>query len=108
MPALPVPGTLPGERAALLVDNLLAEIQRTRSRYAILDVTGVDVIDTHTAHHLLKVARAVELLGARCIITGIQPAIAQTMVNLQARFADVVTRATLRDGIKYCMKRREG
>lgn len=105
--ALPVLGSIAGERANLLMDKLLAEIQRTQARYAILDVTGVDIIDTHTADHLLKVARAVELLGARCIITGIQPAVAQTMVNLQASFSDIVTRATLRDGIKYCMKRRE-
>lgn len=105
--ALPVLGSLSGDRAATLMDSLLGEIQRTQSRYAILDVTGVDVIDTHTADHLLKVARAVELLGARCIITGIQPAVAQTMVNLQASFSDIITCATLRDGIKYCMKRRQ-
>jgi rsbT co-antagonist protein RsbR len=101
--ALPVLGSLSGERAASLMERLLTEIQRTRSAWAILDVTGVDIIDTHTANHLLRVARAVELLGARCIITGIQPAVAQTMVALEASFAGIVTRATLRDGLKYCM-----
>lgn len=101
--ALPVLGSLSGERAASLMERLLTEIQRTRSSWAILDVTGVDIIDTHTADHLLRVARAVELLGARCIITGIQPAVAQTMVALEASFTGIVTRATLRDGLKYCM-----
>ena len=101
--ALPVLGTLAGPRAATLMERLLAEIQRTRSGYAILDVTGVDIIDTHTADYLLKIARAVELLGAQCIITGIRPAVAQTMINLQASFAGIITLATLRDGIKHCM-----
>jgi rsbT co-antagonist protein RsbR len=101
--ALPVLGTLSGDRATRLMERLLDEIQRTRSGYAILDVTGVDLIDTHTADYLLKVARAVALLGARCIITGIRPAVAQTMVNLDASFSSIVTLATLRDGIKFCM-----
>jgi rsbT co-antagonist protein RsbR len=104
--ALPVLGTMSGQRAALLMERLLGEIQRTRSGWAILDVTGVDMIDTHTADSLLRVARSVELLGAQCIITGIQPAVAQTMVALNASFSSIVTRATLRDGLKYCMKAR--
>ncbi|HLT37961.1 MAG TPA: STAS domain-containing protein [Enhygromyxa sp.] len=103
--AVPVLGTLAGERAASLMERLLAEIQRTRSNHAILDVTGVDVIDTHTANYLLKIARSVELLGGQCIITGIRPAVAQTMVNLDTGFGSIVTLATLRDGIKYCMHR---
>lgn len=104
--ALPVLGTLAGDRAASLMERLLAEIARTRSGYAILDVTGVDIIDTHTADYLLRIARAVELLGAQCIITGIRPAVAQTMVNLQTGFTGIVTLATLRDGIKFCMQKR--
>jgi rsbT co-antagonist protein RsbR len=106
--ALPVLGGLAGERAVSLMDRLLAELQRTRSTYAILDVTGVDVIDTHTADYLLKIARSVQLLGGSCIITGIRPAVAQTMVTLDASFGRVVTLATLRDGIKYCMTASEG
>jgi rsbT co-antagonist protein RsbR len=104
--ALPVLGSLSGERAASLMERLLTELARTRSQWAILDVTGVDIIDTNTADHLLRVARAVELLGGRCIITGIQPAVAQTMVALEANFASIVTRATLRDGLKFCMSPR--
>lgn len=105
--AVPVLGTLAGDRAASLMERLLAEIQRTRSNYAILDVTGVDIIDTHTADYLLKIARSVELLGGQCIITGIRPAVAQTMVNIEAGFGGTVTLATLRDGIKYCMLARD-
>jgi rsbT co-antagonist protein RsbR len=105
--AVPVLGTLAGDRAASLMERLLGEISRTRSGYAILDVTGVDVIDTHTADYLLKIARAVELLGAQCIITGIRPAVAQTMVNLQTGFSGIITLATLRDGIKFCMRSSE-
>lgn len=105
--ALPVLGTLAGDRAASLMERLLGEIARTRSNYAILDVTGVDIIDTHTADYLLRIARAVELLGAQCIITGIRPAVAQTMVNLEAGFGGIVTLATLRDGIKHCMRSGE-
>jgi rsbT co-antagonist protein RsbR len=101
--ALPLLGSLAEHRAAALMERLLAEIQRTRSAHAILDVTGVDVMDTNTADYLIKIARSVELLGAQCIITGIRPAVAQTMVNLQASFSSLVTLATLRDGIKYCM-----
>ncbi|MFO7566545.1 MAG: STAS domain-containing protein [Enhygromyxa sp.] len=101
--AVPVLGTLAGERAASLLERLLDELQRTRSDYAILDVTGVDLIDTHTADYLLRIARSIELLGARCIITGIRPAVAQTMVTLDATFGGIITLATLRDGIKYCM-----
>ena len=85
------------------MDRLLAEIQRTQSRFAILDVTGVDMIDSHTADHLLRITRAVELLGARCVVTGIRAAVAQTIVELDSSFGGVVTLATLRDGLKYCM-----
>lgn len=101
--ALPILGMLSGDRTAMLMERLLAAIQRTAARYAILDITGVDVVDTNTADHLLRVARAVELLGAQCIITGIQPAVAQTMVMLRADLSDITTRATLRHGLKYCM-----
>ncbi|MCA9656884.1 MAG: STAS domain-containing protein [Myxococcales bacterium] len=100
---LPVLGALSSVRAQSMMDRLLAEIQRTQSRFAILDVTGVDMIDSHTADHLLRITRAVELLGARCVVTGIRAAVAQTIVELDSSFGGVVTLATLRDGLKYCM-----
>ncbi|WP_240480417.1 STAS domain-containing protein [Enhygromyxa salina] len=104
--ALPILGSLSGDRASTLMERLLQEVQRTQANYVILDLTGVEIVDTHTADYILKVARSAELLGAQCIITGIRPAVAQTMVALQANLADIVTRATLRHGLKYCMSAR--
>ncbi|WP_244923919.1 STAS domain-containing protein [Enhygromyxa salina] len=102
--ALPIVGSLSGDRATTLMERLLNEVQRTQARHVILDVTGVEVVDTHTADSMLRVARAIELLGAQCIITGIRPAVAQTMVALQANLADIVTQATLRHGLAYCIR----
>ena len=101
---LPVLGTLSNTRAQQLMSRLLTEIQRTQARYAILDVTGVELIDTETADHLIKVTRAVELLGAKCVITGIRPAVAQTMVAIDTGFTGVVTLATLSDGLQHCLR----
>lgn len=101
---LPILGSMSTRQAELMTDRLLAQIQRTQARFAILDITGVEVIDTSTANQLIQVTRTVKLLGARCIITGIRPAVAQTMVALQSDFGGVVTLATLRDGLEYCMR----
>ncbi|PRP99312.1 STAS domain-containing protein [Enhygromyxa salina] len=101
---LPILGSLTGERAEALTQRLLSEIQRTQARFAILDITGVEVIDTNTANHLIRVTRTVSLLGATCVITGTQPAVAQTMVAIETNFGAVVTLATLRDGLEYCMR----
>lgn len=103
--SLPLVGTLSGARAQAIMDRLLAEIQRTGSRFALIDVTGVDAIDSATADSLIKIARATRLLGAECVITGIRPAVAHTMVHLDTQFATIVTLATVRDGLKYCMQR---
>jgi len=101
--SLPVVGALSGERARMMMDRLLQEITRTRSRFALIDVTGVDTIDTATADSLLQIAGAARLLGAQCIITGIRPAVAQTIVQLDMRFAQVLTLATVREGLRHCM-----
>jgi rsbT co-antagonist protein RsbR len=101
--SLPVVGTLAGERAQTMMERLLHEIQRTRSRFALIDVTGVDTVDTATADALLRIAAAARLLGAECIITGVRPAVAQTMVGLDARFGHVRTMATVREGLMHCM-----
>lgn len=101
--SLPVVGTLSGDRARMMMDRLLQELTRTRARFALLDVTGVDTIDTSTADSLLQIAGAARLLGAQCIITGIRPAVAQTIVALDARFGQVLTLATVREGLRYCM-----
>lgn len=104
--SLPVVGTLADGRARAMMDRLLHEIQRTRARFALIDVTGVDTVDTATADALLQIAGAARLLGAECIITGIRPAVAQTIVALDARFGHVRTLATVREGLMHCMARQ--
>ncbi|NVB42855.1 STAS domain-containing protein [Pseudenhygromyxa sp. WMMC2535] len=101
--ALPVFGSVSGSRADRIMDQLLADIQRTGSRFAILDLTGADVVDTNSADHLLRVVKGVGLLGATCVICGIQPAVAQTMVALEADLGGAVTKATLEDALGYCI-----
>jgi rsbT co-antagonist protein RsbR len=101
--AMPLIGVLDSRRAASMMERLLAEIVRTGSHHAILDLTGVDVVDTSTADHLLRVIRAVELLGARAIITGIGPAVAQTMTSLGIDLSALVTRSNLQEGLKLCV-----
>jgi rsbT co-antagonist protein RsbR len=101
--SLPVVGTLSGERARVMMDKLLQEIVRTRARWALIDVTGVDTVDTATADALLQIAGAARLLGAQCIITGIRPAVAQTMVAIDARFGQVLTLSTMREALVHCM-----
>jgi rsbT co-antagonist protein RsbR len=102
--ALPIMGGLEGRRAAEMMDRLLSEIVKTRSRYTILDLTGVDVVDTATADHLIKIVKAVELLGARSVITGIRPAVAQTMASLGMDLSQLITLGNLQEGLKACMR----
>ncbi len=101
---LPIVGGLEGSRAADVMDRLLGEIVQTRSRYTILDLTGVEVVDTSTADHLIKIVRSVELLGARSVITGIRPAVAQTMVSLGMDLSKMITLGNLQEGLKACMR----
>jgi rsbT co-antagonist protein RsbR len=89
-----------------MMDRLLQELQRTRAQFALIDVTGVETIDIATANSLLQIVAATRLLGAECVITGIHPAVAQTMVGLDVAFAQVCTLATVREGLKHCMARR--
>ena len=91
--------------AAEVTTNLLTEVNRRRARFALLDLTGVEVIDTGTAAHLLSMVRGIRLLGAEGVLTGIRPVIAQTMVSLGIDIAGITTLATLREGIFYCMRR---
>lgn len=100
---LPMVGMVDSMRAAEMMDNLLQQVTRTRARFAILDITGVDAMDTATASHLLKLVRALSLLGAEGIVTGIHPSIAQTMVGIGVDLSNITTLATLRDALKLCM-----
>lgn len=101
---MPVVGLVDSVRASDMKNSLLDTVARTSAKFAIVDLTGVDTVDTATADHLLRVMRAVGLLGARCVITGIQPAVAQIIVGLGLDMQGVVTLRSLREGLKFCMK----
>jgi rsbT co-antagonist protein RsbR len=102
--ALPMIGTLDSARTQIVMENLLTSIVDTASEIAIIDITGVPAVDTVVAQHLLKTVSAARLMGAQCIISGIRPQIAQTMVHLGVAFGDVVTKATLADALAYAFK----
>jgi PAS domain S-box-containing protein len=101
---MPVVGLVDSVRAADMKTALLAAVSRTSAKFAIVDLTGVDVVDTATADHLLRVMRAVHLLGARCVITGIQPSVAQIIVSLGLALPGVVTLRSLREGLRFCLR----
>ncbi|PCC67817.1 rsbT co-antagonist protein RsbR [Nannocystis exedens] len=104
---LPIVGLVDTARAADIMDNLLQAVARARARYAILDLTGVDVVDTSTASHLLSLIRAVRLLGADGVLTGVHPNIAQTIVTLGVDLTALHVRATLRDALKFVLAELE-
>lgn len=100
---LPLIGTLDSERTLQIMEQLLVEIRKTGSRYIIMDATGVGTIDSAVAANILKTSSAVKMLGSRMIFTGIKPEIAMTMVHLGIDLQDIVTRATLQEGIEYAL-----
>ncbi|MER3426499.1 MAG: anti-anti-sigma factor [Pyrinomonas sp.] len=101
---LPIIGTLDSRRAQVMTEALLQRIAETGSTIAILDITGVRTIDTLVANHLIKTVTAARLMGARCILTGVSPAIAQTMVQLGIDLSQITTRAQMADGIKLAFE----
>jgi rsbT co-antagonist protein RsbR len=103
--ALPVIGTLDSSRTQVVMENLLQRIVETGALIAIIDITGVPTVDTLTAQHLLKTVAAARLMGADCIISGIRPQIAQTIVHLGVDLGTVVTKATLADAFTIALKR---
>jgi rsbT co-antagonist protein RsbR len=105
--ALPLIGTLDSARTQTVMENLLEKIVETGSEVAILDITGVPTVDTLVAQHLMKAVAAARLMGAECIISGIRPQIAQTIVHLGVDLADVTTKASLADAIKHALQRSE-
>jgi rsbT co-antagonist protein RsbR len=96
---LPMIGTLDSARTQIVMESLLQKIVETGSVIAIIDITGVPTVDTLTAQHLLKTVTAARLMGAECIISGIRPQIAQTIVHLGVDLGDVITKATLADAL---------
>ena len=101
---VPFMGSFDSERAVELMDSLLAEIVRSGARYAILDLTGVEIVDTSTADHLVRLVKAIELLGARAVITGIRALVAQAMVSLGLDLSRITTLRNLQEGLKACMR----
>lgn len=102
--ALPVIGVVDSRRSAEMMERLLDEIVRSQSRFVIIDLTGVEVIDTSTADHFMKLVKAVGLIGARCVLTGIRPAVAQTLVDLDVNFGQLETLRNLKHGLRYCLR----
>ena len=102
--ALPLIGTLDSARTSVVMETLLQTIVDTRSELAIIDITGVPTVDTLVAQHLLKTVAAARLMGADCIISGIRPQIAQTMVHLQIDLSAVTTKATMAEALRFALK----
>jgi rsbT co-antagonist protein RsbR len=102
--ALPLIGTLDSERTQVVMENLLRSLVETGAEIAIIDITGVPTVDTQVAQHLLKTVAAARLMGADCIISGIRPQIAQTMVHLGVEL-NVVSKATLADAFAIALDR---
>lgn len=103
--ALPLIGTLDSARTQVVMENLLQKIVDTGASIAIIDITGVPTVDTLVAQHLLKTVAAARLMGADCIISGIRPQIAQTIVHLGVNLEDVITKASLADAFLVALKR---
>lgn len=104
--ALPMIGTLDSARTQIVMESLLQRIVETGAEVAIIDITGVPTVDTLVAQHLIKTVTAARLMGADCIISGIRPQIAQTIVHLGVDLGDVATKATLADAFAVALQRR--
>jgi rsbT co-antagonist protein RsbR len=103
--ALPLIGTLDSARTQVVMESLLEGIVQTNSKVAIIDITGVPTVDTVVAQHLLKTVTAARLMGADCIISGVRPQIAQTIVHLGINLLDITTKATLSDAFSLALQR---
>ena len=103
--ALPLIGTLDSARTQVVMESLLQKIVETGAGIAIIDITGVPTVDTLVAQHLLKTVTAIRLMGADCIVSGVRPQIAQTIVHLGVDLADVITKATIADAFTIALTR---
>jgi rsbT co-antagonist protein RsbR len=104
---LPVVGVVDSQRSAEMTETLLETIVAKQARTAIVDITGIDVMDTKTADHFIKMARAVRLLGAECIVSGINPGIAQTLTHIGVDLTGVRTLRSLRDALQLYLRETE-
>ncbi|GAA5006258.1 STAS domain-containing protein [Streptomyces siamensis] len=101
--AVPLIGTLDSARSQVVMESLLDAVVSQQARFAILDITGVPTVDSLVAQHLMKTVAAARLMGAECIVSGIRPAIAQTIVHLGIDLGSVITRASLADALAYAL-----
>lgn len=101
---MPLVGTIDTERAKLIMENLLEGVVEQRAEVVLLDITGVPVVDTMVAHHIIQAADAVRLVGAKCMLVGIRPEIAQTIVTLGINLNDFTTTSTLRRGMQEALR----
>ncbi|MFD7136284.1 STAS domain-containing protein [Streptomyces sp. NPDC059894] len=101
--AVPLIGTLDSARSQVVMETLLEAVVDQQARFAILDITGVPTVDSLVAQHLMKTVAAVRLMGAECVVSGIRPAIAQTIVHLGLDLGTVITRAGLADALSYAL-----
>ncbi len=100
---LPVVGVVDTHRSMEIMNTLLQRIVDGQAKCVIIDITGVEVVDTKTADYLLRVARAARLLGTRCVLTGLSPAVAQTLVEIGADITEITTLRNLKEGLKDCL-----
>ena len=100
---IPIVGVLDSARAADITAGLLSAIVNKKARYAIIDLTGIEIMDTQSADHFLRMARAVGLLGARCALSGIHPTIARTIVHMGLDLGGLRSFRSLRDALKFCV-----
>ncbi|OXS74572.1 STAS domain-containing protein [Domibacillus enclensis] len=100
---MPLVGTIDTERAKQIMENLLEGVVSHRAEVVLIDITGVPVVDTMVAHHIIQAAEAVRLVGAKCTIVGIRPEIAQTIVNLGINLEEVTTTSTLKKGVEQAL-----
>jgi rsbT co-antagonist protein RsbR len=103
---LPVIGIMDSSRSADMTDALLKAVVSTRARCAIVDITGIEVMDTRTADHFIRMAKAVRLLGADCVLTGLNPQIAQTVVHMGVELEGLVTHRSLRDALTHYIDKK--
>jgi len=101
---LPLVGTIDTERAKRIMENLLHGVAKYRSEVVLIDITGVPVVDTMVAHHIIQAAEAVRLVGAKCLLVGIRPEIAQTIVNIGIDLNQIITKNTLQKGIEAALE----
>lgn len=103
---MPIIGLVDSRRAADMVLRLLAEVARTQASFVIVDLTGVEIVDTKTADHLMKLMRKVEIVGARCVLTGIRPAVSETLVDIGVDFGRITTLRNLKHGLREALRHK--